>query len=94
MAEHPSALQDAGDAEVLLGLPELPSNARYVVHEDTASCFDWGAYAWALVNVEDPRRYKHVMFLNSSVRGPFLPAYWPVRLPNSFRKGLPQPRVL
>lgn len=24
-------------------------------------------------------RYRYVIFLNSSVRGPFLPAYWPVR---------------
>ena len=61
------------------GLPDLPSNARYVVHEDTGACFDWGAYAWALAEVENPRRYRYIMFLNSSVRGPFLPAYWPVR---------------
>lgn len=29
--------------------------------------------------IADTSRYKHVIFLNSSVRGPFLPAYWPVR---------------
>lgn len=28
--------------------------------------------------VVDPTRYRYVIFLNSSVRGPFLPAYWPV----------------
>lgn len=29
--------------------------------------------------IADTSRYKHIIFLNSSVRGPFLPAYWPVR---------------
>jgi len=27
----------------------------------------------------DTSRYKWFVFLNSSTRGPFLPAYWPVR---------------
>jgi hypothetical protein len=37
-----------------------------------------GTFGWVMdegyVNV---RSYKHVVFVNSSVRGPFLPAYWP-----------------
>ena len=78
-AQSASAPQGAGAATAVLGLPDLPANARYVVHEDSGGCFDWGAYAWALAEVEDPRQYKYLMFLNSSVRGPYLPAYWPVR---------------
>lgn len=26
----------------------------------------------------DPAKYKYFILLNSSVRGPFLPPYWPV----------------
>ena len=67
------------DADVLRGLPVPPANARYVVRADPGGCVDWGAFGWALTEVEDSRWYKYVMFINSSVRGPFLPAYWPVR---------------
>lgn len=28
----------------------------------------------------DTSRYRYVIFLNSSVRGPFLPSYWPVSM--------------
>lgn len=42
-------------------------------------CFDWGTVGWLLRTKRvDPQRYKYFVFLNSSVRGPFLPAYWPV----------------
>lgn len=37
---------------------------------------------WALnasTGLVDSTKYKYFMFVNSSVRGPFLPAYWPVR---------------
>ena len=58
-------------------LPELPSNARYVFHENR--CFDWGTIGWALQEGKvDPAQYHHIIFMNSSVRGPFLPGYFPV----------------
>jgi hypothetical protein len=60
-------------------LPELPSNARYARHKN--ECFDWGTFGWALntqnINIH---HYKYFIFLNSSVRGPFLPPYIPVRI--------------
>ena len=66
-----SALQD-------VELPELPSNAKYLHHPN--ECYDWGTFGWALkqenVQVSD---YKYFIFLNSSVRGPFLPPYLQVR---------------
>ena len=38
---------------------------------------------WALnatTGLVDVTSYKYFIFVDSSVRGPFLPAYWPVRL--------------
>ena len=59
-------------------LPKLPSNARYVHHEN--ACYDWGTFGWALFKFSSVLdAYKYFIFMNSSVRGPFLPAYWPVR---------------
>ena len=55
-------------------MPELPRNAKYLHHAN--ECYDWGTFGWALkqenVQVSD---YKYFIFLNSSVRGPFLPPY-------------------
>ncbi|KAK9787128.1 hypothetical protein WJX73_004056 [Symbiochloris irregularis] len=57
-------------------LPKLPPNARYTFHEN--KCFDWGTFGWAIETGEvDPSKYKYIIFMNSSVRGPFLPPYWP-----------------
>ena len=59
-------------------LPQLPQNARYVFHENR--CFDWGTFGWAIAERKlDISRYAYIIFMNSSVRGPFLPAFWPVR---------------
>ncbi len=42
-------------------------------------CYDWGALGWLLASGRvDTSKYKFFMFLNSSIRGPFLPASWPV----------------
>lgn len=61
-------------------LPELPPNGRYVNH--TNECFDWGTFGWALETQEiDIAAYKYFIFLNSSVRGPFLPPYIKARFP-------------
>ena len=60
-------------------LPSLPSNARYVYHDNV--CYDWGTFGFALDNsVPDVAIYKYIVFMNSSIRGPHLPAYWPVSL--------------
>lgn len=57
-------------------LPPLPDNVLAVRHPN--ECFDWGTFGWAIENkVADTSKYRYVIFLNSSVRGPFLPAYWP-----------------
>ena len=58
-------------------LPDLPSNAQYVFHDNL--CYDWGTFGWGLSSaVSDISSYSYFVFLNSSVRGPHLPAYWPV----------------
>lgn len=54
-------------------LPELPGNARYLRHENV--CYDWGSYGWAIDRVDGWTRYRRYFFVNSSVRGPFVPAY-------------------
>ncbi|MEW5312893.1 MAG: hypothetical protein WDW38_004491 [Sanguina aurantia] len=67
-------VQKFGDASKLLDLPQLPSNAKYVLHAN--ECYDWGTFGWLLdsghVHV---KRYKYFFFMNCSVRGPFMPAY-------------------
>ena len=68
--------------DVSLQMPELPSNAIYIRH--TNECFDWGTFGWAIwSNKVDVSQYKYIIFMNSSVRGPFLPPYWPVSLTNT-----------
>ena len=57
-------------------LPRLPSNVRVVRHPN--ECFDWGTFGWVVNSgLVDTAPYKYFIFLNSSVRGPFLPPYWP-----------------
>ena len=68
-----------GEKEPFAHLPRLPSDckARYVLHKNL--CFDWGTFGWALFNLNlDIKAYQHFIFLNTSIRGPFLPSYWPV----------------
>ncbi|BDA51685.1 hypothetical protein COCOBI_19-2410 [Coccomyxa sp. Obi] len=62
-------------------LPVLPYRARYVYHENV--CYDWGTFGWALRDSEmniQINAYKYFIFMNSSVRGPFLPPYWPAAM--------------
>ena len=59
-------------------MPDLPSNAEYILHEN--ECYDWGSIGWAIETKKvDTRIYKYFFFMNSSVRGPFLPSYHNVR---------------
>lgn len=60
-------------------LPELPANARYLHHPN--QCYDWGTFGWVLENQGvNISMYKYFIFLNSSARGPFMPAYIKVRM--------------
>lgn len=56
-------------------LPELPPHAAYVRHQN--ECYDWGSYGWVLLQtgLVSIAKYRYFFFVNSSVRGPFLPAY-------------------
>jgi hypothetical protein len=55
-------------------LPTLPKNARYVHH--TNKCYDWGSIGWVFDNrLVDPDNYTYFIFMNSSVRGPFVPPH-------------------
>lgn len=55
-------------------LPALPSNARYVLHNN--ECYDWGTFGWVLMTQDiDINDYTYFIFMNSSVRGPFIPSY-------------------
>jgi hypothetical protein len=67
-------LQQGKELPVPDPLPALPSNARYLQHAN--ECFDIGTVGWVLEN-HVPRRsvYSYFIWLNSSVRGPFLPSY-------------------
>jgi hypothetical protein len=56
-------------------LPILPSNAHYVQHEN--KCFDIGTIGWFLSSgMIDKNGYKYFIFLNSSIRGPFIVSYY------------------
>ena len=67
--------EDSDDKEQWrLSLPSLPSNARYVQHMNM--CFDWGTFGWALFNLDlNIETYKYLVFMNTSVRGPYLAPY-------------------
>ena len=56
-------------------LPVLPSNARYINHPN--ECFDIGTVGWLLRSkfIPDLKIFKYFIWLNSSVRGPFMPTY-------------------
>ena len=55
-------------------LPSLPDNAQYVQHKN--KCFDWGTFGWALFNLDlDITEYQYFVFMNTSVRGPYLAPY-------------------
>ena len=61
-----------------LELPPLPRNVRVEYHPN--GCYDWGTIGWLLDSGKvDVRPYKFFIFMNSSVRGPYLPAFTKVR---------------
>jgi hypothetical protein len=59
-------------------LPSLPSYAHYIEHEN--KCFDLGTIGWFLSNgTINKDQYKYFIFLNSSVRGPYLVSYYQLK---------------
>lgn len=63
-------------------LPAVPSNARYLFHQN--ECYDWGTFGWALKAMDiNATSYKYFVLMNSSVRGPFVPTYIKVRANNA-----------
>lgn len=61
-----------------LDTAKLPSNARILTHAN--QCYDWGTFGWLLRSGDvTVKKYKYFVLLNSSVRGPYLPVYVPVR---------------
>jgi hypothetical protein len=56
-------------------LPILPSNAHYIQHEN--KCYDMGTVGWFLsLDIINKNKYRYFIFLNSSVRGPFIVSYY------------------
>ena len=62
-----------------IDLPLLPRNVRIEYHPN--GCYDWGTIGWLLDSGKvDTRPYNYFIFMNSSVRGPFLPVFNKVTL--------------
>ena len=56
----------------------MPPNVRFEYHEN--KCYDWGTMGWVFSNrLVDPNKYTYFIFMNASVRGPFIPPYLWVR---------------
>ncbi|NBU65381.1 MAG: hypothetical protein EBS29_12915 [Chloroflexia bacterium] len=63
-----------GSIQQPIELPEAPPNVRFEFHPN--GCYDWGTIGWLLQNRPvNLWKYKYFIFLNSSVRGPYIPAY-------------------
>jgi hypothetical protein len=69
-------------------MPELPAHARYIWHRQPLSCGAWGLLGWLLASTEGdaasghlrlhgraPGSYERYILLESSARGPYMPAY-------------------
>ena len=62
------------EGKALPSLPQLPSNAWYEFHDNV--CFDYGTIGWLMRSSRvDTSKYKFFIMMNSSSRGPFMPAY-------------------
>lgn len=54
-----------------------PPTLQILIHKN--ECYDIGTLGWFFASgTVELSSYKYFIFLNASVRGPFLPAYWPV----------------
>ena len=54
---------------------DLPKAVNLQYHFTPNENFDYGGYASAICNLDLLNRYEHFIFVNTSVRGPFLPPY-------------------
>lgn len=54
---------------------QIPAAANITVTEIENRNYDFGGYGFAATNIVPLDHYDNFIFLNSSVRGPFLPAY-------------------
>ena len=63
-----------------LHAPPFPPFVRQLVKD--GECYSWGAFGWMLnsgkINV---KKYTYFVLVDSSVRGPFIAPYVPVRYP-------------
>ena len=51
-------------------MPEVPSDTKHTVLKHKNECFDWGTFGWAIETQKlGITHYKHIIFLNGSVRG-------------------------
>ncbi len=84
-------------------VPDLPSYAHYVWHTQPSSCGAWGMLGWLLgqeggagsagqLRTSRPvRQYVHYLLVESSARGPYLPAYMPRSMwSDAFTRWAPQ----
>lgn len=84
MPWHPATPQDEPELrqQVEVLMPRLPSYAQYVWHsQQPSSCGAWGMLGWllssrqALVTSQPLASYAYYLLLESTARGPYLPAY-------------------
>lgn len=67
-------IMQSNENSTIPDLPKLPANARYLMHPN--QCYDWGTFGWAINSTHvNASRYQYFIFMNSSVRGPFMPSY-------------------
>jgi hypothetical protein len=67
-------LQDMDGVQMPDLTGKLPPNARVERHQN--GCYDWGTIGWLFDTKKvDTSKYKYFIFMNSSVRGPFIPTY-------------------
>jgi hypothetical protein len=59
-------------SEEILNQP-APPNVKYIYHENKNN--DYGGYAHAINNIILMEEYEFFIFVNSSVRGPYIPSY-------------------
>eukprot|EP00891_Asterochloris_glomerata_P006722 jgi/Astpho2/6722/Aster-06741 len=72
--EYVVVIQTGEGSKALDPLPPAPANVRFEYHPN--SCYDWGTFGWLLDTGKiQPAGYKYFIFMNSSVRGPFIPPY-------------------
>ena len=59
-------------------LPALPNNAEFAFYQH--DCYTWGNYGWLLKSGQVHfDKFSHFIFIDGSVRGPYLPLYAKVR---------------